>query len=84
MNALTGEVKRKRVLKRHLKCPGIAVIAYADRTEDPGFESRQGVRFLVFIHTLQCCCQNLTCIAIVFICEKYILKNERKKKKTRH
>jgi hypothetical protein len=24
---------------------GIVVIAYAYRTEDPGFESRQGVRF---------------------------------------
>jgi hypothetical protein len=29
---------------------GIVVIAYASRPEDPGFESRQGVRFLGLIH----------------------------------
>jgi hypothetical protein len=37
---------------------GIVVIAYAYRTEDPGFKSRQGVRFSG-IYTLQCWCQNL-------------------------
>jgi hypothetical protein len=34
---------------------GKVVIATAYRTEDPGFKSRQGVRFLG-IYTLQCCC----------------------------
>jgi hypothetical protein len=34
------------------------------RTEDLGFESCQGVRFLG-IYTLQCCCHNLICIVIV-------------------
>jgi hypothetical protein len=29
---------------------GIVVIAYASRPEDPGFESRQGVRFLELIN----------------------------------
>jgi hypothetical protein len=43
---------------------GIVVIASAYRTEDPGFESRQGVRVLG-IYTLQCCCHNLICIVIV-------------------
>jgi hypothetical protein len=42
---------------------GIVVIA---RTEDPAFESRQGVRFLG-LYTLQCCCLNLICIGIVCI-----------------
>jgi hypothetical protein len=37
---------------------GIVVIASASRTEDPGFESRQGVRFLG-LYTLQCCYHNL-------------------------
>jgi hypothetical protein len=40
-------------------------IAPAYRTEDAGFESRQGVRFLG-LYTLQCCCRNLVCIVIVF------------------
>jgi hypothetical protein len=44
---------------------GIVVIASAYRTEDPWFESRQGVRFLG-LYTLQCCCQNLIFIVIVF------------------
>jgi hypothetical protein len=43
---------------------GIVVIASAYRTKDPGFESRQGVRFLG-IYTLQCCRYNLICIVIV-------------------
>jgi hypothetical protein len=43
----------------------LVVIASAYRTEDPGFESRQGVRFLV-IDTLQCCCHYL--IRIVIVC----------------
>jgi hypothetical protein len=37
---------------------GIVVIASASRTEDPGFEFRQGVRYLC-LRTLQWCCQNL-------------------------
>jgi hypothetical protein len=40
---------------------GIVIIASAHRTEDPGLESRQGVRFLGR-YTFQCCCQNLVCI----------------------
>jgi hypothetical protein len=36
--------------------------ASASRTEDPGFESRQGVRFLG-LYTLQCCCQNLNALS---------------------
>jgi hypothetical protein len=48
---------------------GIVVIATAYRTEDPGFESRQVVRFLGF-YTLQCCCHNLVCIVIVCTWEK--------------
>jgi disulfide bond formation protein DsbB len=42
----------------------IVVIASASRTDDPGFESRQGVRFLG-LNTLQCCCQNFICIVVV-------------------
>jgi hypothetical protein len=49
-------------------CPGwrrgIVVIAFAYRTEDPVFKSRQGVRFLG-IYTVQCSCHNLICIVIV-------------------
>jgi hypothetical protein len=48
---------------------GIVVIASAYRTEDLGLESRQGVRFLG-LNTLQCRCQNLKCIVIVFNWEK--------------
>jgi hypothetical protein len=48
---------------------GIVVIAFAYRTEDPRFESRQGVRFLG-IYTLQCCFHNLICIVIVCTWEK--------------
>jgi hypothetical protein len=44
---------------------GIVVIVSAYRTEDPGFESRQCVRFLG-INTLHCCCHNL--IRIVIVC----------------
>jgi hypothetical protein len=36
-----------------------------ENTEDPKFESRQGVRFLGF-ETLQCCFQKLICIVISF------------------
>jgi hypothetical protein len=43
------------VIKRPWRC-GIVVIESASITEDPGFESRQGVRFLD-LYTLQCCCQ---------------------------
>jgi hypothetical protein len=43
---------------------GIVVIASAYRTEDPGFESRQGVRF-IGVFSLQCRCHNLICIVIV-------------------
>jgi hypothetical protein len=47
---------------------GIVVIASAYRTEDIGFESHQGVRFLgLYIHTLLCCCQNLICICMTVI-----------------
>jgi hypothetical protein len=42
------------------------VIASANITEDPRFESRQGVRLLGF-YTLQCCCQNLKCIGSVYL-----------------
>jgi hypothetical protein len=42
------------------------VIASAYRTEDPGFEPRQGVRFLG-IYRLQCCCQNLIRIVVVVV-----------------
>jgi hypothetical protein len=45
---------------------GIVVITSAYRSEDPGFESRQGVRFLG-IYTLQWCFHNLICIVIVCI-----------------
>jgi hypothetical protein len=45
---------RVRNLHR-LKVPPRLVIASASRTDDPGFESRQGVRFLG-LDTLQCCC----------------------------
>jgi hypothetical protein len=34
-------------------------------TEDPKFESRQGVRFLG-VYTLECCCHNSIRIVIVF------------------
>jgi hypothetical protein len=44
----------------------IVVITSASRTEDLGFESRQGSRFLG-LYTLQCCCQNLICTFIVCI-----------------
>jgi hypothetical protein len=43
---------------------GIVDITSAYRTEDPGFESCQGVR-LSGIFTLQCCCHKLTCIVIL-------------------
>jgi hypothetical protein len=43
----------------------IVAIASDYRTEDQGFEPRQGVRFLG-LYTLQLCCQNSRCIAIVF------------------
>jgi hypothetical protein len=39
-------------------------IASSYKTEDPGFESRKGVRFLG-LPTLQCCRPNLICIVIV-------------------
>jgi hypothetical protein len=48
---------------------GIVVIAAAYRTEDPGFEFHQGVRFLG-VYTLQCCCHNLVCIDIVLTWKK--------------
>jgi hypothetical protein len=44
------------------------VIASSSRTEDPGLESRQGVRFWG-LNTLQWCCQNLICIVVVCIWE---------------
>jgi hypothetical protein len=43
---------------------GIVVIASAYITEDPGFESRQGVRVFLVIYALQCSCHNLICIAM--------------------
>jgi hypothetical protein len=43
----------------------IVVIASAYRTEDPGFEIRQVVRFLG-IYTSHCCCPNLICIVSVY------------------
>jgi hypothetical protein len=50
-------------------CRGIVVIAYAYRTEDPRFVSRQGVRFLG-TYTLRCCCHNLICIVVVCTWDK--------------
>jgi hypothetical protein len=50
---------------------GIAVIASAYRTEDPGFESSQSVRFLG-LYTLQCCCLNYTYLSKIL---KLNLKN---------
>jgi hypothetical protein len=47
----------------------VLVFASAYRTKDPGVESRQGVRNLG-LYTLQCCCKNLICIAIVLSLEK--------------
>jgi hypothetical protein len=52
---------------------GMVGIASASSTEDPGFESRQGVRFLG-LYTLQCCCENLICIVIVCIWENKCFK----------
>jgi hypothetical protein len=49
---------------------GIVVIASTYRTEDPGFESRQGVRFFLGIYAYLCCCHNLICIVIVCTWEK--------------
>jgi hypothetical protein len=54
---------------------GIVVIASAYRTEDPGFESRQGVRFLG-IYTLQCSCRSLIFIVIVCTWEKEMLNKK--------
>jgi hypothetical protein len=49
----------------------MVVIASAYRTEDPGFEYRQGVRILgLYLHTLQSFSQNLMCIVVVWIWEK--------------
>jgi hypothetical protein len=42
---------------------GIVVIASAYRTEDPGFVSRQGVRFL-FLYTVQCCCHKHNALSL--------------------
>jgi hypothetical protein len=44
----------KKLFKEELSSSGGVVIVSAYRTGDPGFESRQGVRFLV-LYTLQCC-----------------------------
>jgi hypothetical protein len=55
--------------KQSLLRRGIVVTASTAITEDPGFESHQGVRFLG-LYTLQCCCQNLICIVIMCIWEK--------------
>jgi hypothetical protein len=64
-------------LKTKLNGPGgmayVVVIESAYRTEDHGFESRQGVRFLG-IYILQCCCHNLICIVILYL-QKLIIKN---------
>jgi hypothetical protein len=49
------------------------VISSASRTEDPGFESRQGVRILG-LATLQCCSQNLIWIAYLFEKNKCLKK----------
>jgi hypothetical protein len=57
------------------------VVASTYRTEDPGFESRQGERCLG-LDTLQCCCQNSICIVIVCLREKYNLKVQLKKELT--
>jgi hypothetical protein len=48
---------------------GIVVIPSACRTEDPGSEFRQGLRFLG-IYTLQSCCHNL----IIIVCKINALK----------
>jgi hypothetical protein len=50
--------------KLHRITKPTVVIASSYRTEDPWFESRQGVRFLG-IYTMQCCCHYLICIVIV-------------------
>jgi hypothetical protein len=52
------------VVERNPRRRGLVVIASAYITEDPEFESRQGMRFLG-MYTLQCCCHNLICIVIV-------------------
>jgi hypothetical protein len=76
------KMKWKNILhSRH----GIVVIASAYRTEDPGFESRQGVRFLG-IYTVQCCCHNLiSIISIIIVCMYLNEKNKdlKKRKKER-
>jgi hypothetical protein len=56
---------------------GIVVIASAYRTEDPGFESRQGVRFLGFYIHCSAIVKKLICIVIVCIWEKRILKKNK-------
>jgi hypothetical protein len=43
----------------------------ASRTEDPGFESRQCVRFLG-INTLQCCFKNVICIVTQFFSRFFV------------
>jgi hypothetical protein len=76
-NAIFDEKKIERLSLGTIYCSlpwrrGIVmhvVITSAYRTEDPGFESRQGVRFLGS-YTFQCCCCNLICIVIVCTLEK--------------
>jgi hypothetical protein len=43
----------------------IVAIESANRIEDPGFESRQSA--CKVFSSLQCCCQDLICIVIVFM-----------------
>jgi hypothetical protein len=48
----------------------VVVIASAYRTEDLGFESRQGVCKVyrtVYVHTLQCCSQNLNALSFCLL-----------------
>jgi hypothetical protein len=73
----TSETLKARLFKeKHFVLPwwrGKVVIASASRTEDPGLESHQGVRFLG-LYTLQCSCQNWICIVILCIWENKWLK----------
>jgi hypothetical protein len=54
---LSGSLKTAEKHRRR----SLMVIASNSRTEDPGFESRQGVRFLG-LNTLNSSCQNFICI----------------------
>jgi hypothetical protein len=46
------ESRQNKIFLMEPRRRGIVVIASASRKEDPGFESRQGVRFLVFLYII--------------------------------